>query len=498
MRARVGQPAVGTRTVSEAPNQLGDAEGHVKSEPRKDAAEVESDEASTRTNARNYPTGEPLRGPLATRRAPEKHTVADEPDRPTRASPAVGAPPSQRPLKLALRRRRRLRTGITQLSYVLVAFALGLALPQLSFWFTVSSARAVDFLLAVGIGMMTFIGVVYSLLFLVVQFGSTTFTPRLNLFRDAPIVWHAFGFYTGVIVFSLTAAFSIGKDTQTSGLVPIAVMLALLVTIALFRALQTAAFRSVQLAPTLAQIRKRGREVIAEIHPTVLETDAANSAPADGALPGEVKGAGHEVQWHGDSEVLQMIDVPRLVHVAKGANVVVELPLAPGDTVAAGSVLAVLHGDGGADGQLDEHVRKAMTLGLERTFEQDPRFALRILADIALRALSPAVNDPTTATEALDSIDSLLRILLTRDLGAGRITDPDGASRILYLLPDWDEYVGLALDEVIDSSSASTQARARIERLLADLITLAPRMRRDPLESRLLRMHVGEALHTSV
>ena len=375
-----------------------------------------------------------------------------------------------------------------------MAFALGLSLPQLSIWFTVSSARAIDFLLAVGIGMMTFIGVVYSLLFLVVQFGSTTFTPRLNLFRDAPIVWHAFGFYTGVIVFSLTAAFAIGKDTQTSGLVPIAVMLALLVTIALFRALQTAAFRSVQLAPTLAQIRKRGREVIAEIHPIGLETDVANTAPANGALPEEVSGPGHDVQWHGDSEVLQMIDVPRLVHVAEGADVVVELPLAPGDTVADGSVLAVVHGAGGADAKLDEHVRKAMTLGLERTFEQDPRFALRILADIAVRALSPAVNDPTTATQALDSIDSLLRALLQRDLGAGRITDPDGASRILYLLPDWDEYVGLAIDEVIDSSSASTQARARIERLLADLIALAPPTRRDPLESRLLRIHADEAL----
>ena len=196
--------------------------------------------------------------------------------------------------------------------------------------------------------------------------------------------------------------------------------------------------------------------------------------------------------WHGDSEVLQMIDVPRLVRVAEDADVVIELPLAPGDTVADGSVLAVVHGAGGADAKLDEQVLKAMTLGLERTFEQDPRFALRILADIALRALSPAVNDPTTATQALDSIDSLLRILLTRDLGAGRITDPDGTTRVVYLLPDWDEYVGLALDELINSSTVSTQAQARIEHLLADLIALAPPARRHPLESRLLQLHAGQ------
>jgi uncharacterized membrane protein len=68
----------------------------------------------------------------------------------------------------------------------------------------------IEALVAVGTGIVTFIGVVYSLLFLVVQFGTTTFTPRPNVFRDAPIVWHAFGYFAGIMVFSFTAAFSIG------------------------------------------------------------------------------------------------------------------------------------------------------------------------------------------------------------------------------------------------------------------------------------------------
>ena len=53
-------------------------------------------------------------------------------------------------------------------------------MPQIPFGFTVPSVRAVEALVAVGIGIVTFIGVVYSLLFLVAQFGTTTFTPRLN------------------------------------------------------------------------------------------------------------------------------------------------------------------------------------------------------------------------------------------------------------------------------------------------------------------------------
>ena len=63
---------------------------------------------------------------------------------------------------------------------MLAAVALGLAVPEIPIGFTVSSGRVIEALVAVGIGIVTFIGVVYSLLFLVVQFGTTTFTPRLN------------------------------------------------------------------------------------------------------------------------------------------------------------------------------------------------------------------------------------------------------------------------------------------------------------------------------
>ena len=102
-----------------------------------------------------------------------------------------------RRLGRGLRRRRRLRVGITQLFYVIVGVVLGLLIPHVLVGFTVPRAETVQMLFAVGAGLLTFIGVIFSLLFLVVQFGSTTFTPRLNLFYTSPIVWHAFGFYTG-------------------------------------------------------------------------------------------------------------------------------------------------------------------------------------------------------------------------------------------------------------------------------------------------------------
>ena len=74
-----------------------------------------------------------------------------------------------------------------------------------------------------------------------------------------------------------------------------------------------------------------------------------------------------------------------------------------------------------------------------RTIEQDPLFALRLLVDVAVRALSPAVNDPYTAVQSLDRIAQFLAVLGRRDLGEGRRGDHAGAVRLWYATPDWDD-----------------------------------------------------------
>jgi uncharacterized membrane protein len=126
-----------------------------------------------------------------------------------------------------------------------------------------------------------------------------------------------------------------------------------------------------------------------------------------------------------------------------------------------------------------------MRAGHERTFEQDPLMGLRLLADIALRALSPAVNDPTTAVQALDAVDSLLRPLATRALDVGRINDAHGTLRVVVPMPEWEDFVAVALDELIPLSAGSVHVHARIERLLEELLELAPPERHGSLRARL-------------
>jgi uncharacterized membrane protein len=102
-----------------------------------------------------------------------------------------------------------------------------------------------------------------------------------------------------------------------------------------------------------------------------------------------------------------------LLAAPQTADALIELCVGPGETIQDGQLVAIIRG---GDGISDRDVIGALAVGTERTFEQDPALALRVFADIALRALSPAINDPTTAVQVLDGIDSLLRVLATREL----------------------------------------------------------------------------------
>lgn len=378
----------------------------------------------------------------------------------------------------ALRRRRRLRAGILQLLYLLAAVALGFLAPKIHVGFMLPGNRAIELLLAVGAGTVTFIGLVFSLLFLVVQFGSTSYTPRLSLFRDSPVVWHAFAFFTAVIVYSFAAVLAIGRAEEASGLVPIIAALGVLGTVALYRLLQMRAFSSIQLGPILAEVERRGRRAIDELY--VEDFDPAELPPEeDAGLPaGELR----EVLWSRPAGVLQVVDVPALLRLVERTGARIEMRVGAGAALFEDAPIARVVG--GGEG-VDEAIRGALVVGVERTVEQDPAFAMRILADISLRGLSPAVNDPSTAVQALDATESLLRRLARKRLDIGRLRAPDGTIRLILVLRDWEEYVAVACDEVIAFCGSSPTVTARVRQLLGSLAAAVPAARREPLERRL-------------
>jgi uncharacterized membrane protein len=132
-------------------------------------------------------------------------------------------------------------------------------------------------------------------------------------------------------------------------------------------------------------VTKRGRQVIEGVYPDPLGEELP-SEPS----PAVSQASGRDVRWPKQQAVLQTINVPPLIRRAEQAGVVIQMRVAIGETVQENAVVATIYGEG--DAALSREVVKQLSVGTERTFEQDPALAFRVLADIALRALSPALN----------------------------------------------------------------------------------------------------------
>src|SRR6195952_575384 len=201
-----------------------------------------------------------------------------------------------------LRRRRRLRAGAVQFSGIAIGLLAGITLPKITGGPSVGSDRLVAVFAGVGGGLIALIGLIYTLLFLVVQFAATTHSPRLTMFRDSPLVWRGFGLFLGTFAFITTALLATGDQRNVTLLVPVIGFLLVLACLAMARALQLHALNSLQLAPILATVAKRGVEVIDELYPDLFESDIDSGATevAHESL-GELR---HGIRWVAPQAVL--------------------------------------------------------------------------------------------------------------------------------------------------------------------------------------------------
>src|SRR5271166_4433997 len=386
---------------------------------------------------------------------------------------AVMQPLADRPPGRFARPRRRLRASLVQLLCALAGLGLGLLLPRITFDSTVASTRVTEVLVAVGFGILGLVTVIFSLLFLVVQWAFSSLSPRLNLFRDDPIVWRTFAFAVGVFVFSVTTALVIGDQQKVSVIVPAVEVVAVLAALALIRTLQVKAFASIQLAPTLAAIAGQGRGILDDLYPRPCPTGRQAATP----LPPRLRA----ILWPHRQAILQQLDLGRLLAAADGTVIVLRAGV--GDTLQQGAPVADLHGGEVADAA----VLGGLVTGPERTFHQDPLFAFRLLADIAMRALSPAVNDPATAVQVLDTIESLLQALVSRDLDVAEVADDAGTVRVVLALPTREDYLRTALDDLLEAAGQSPMVLLRARTLLTALLNAAPPARQPPVTRRLHR-----------
>ncbi|WP_081615621.1 DUF2254 family protein [Nocardioides sp. Iso805N] len=380
------------------------------------------------------------------------------------------APPA--PTGRLLHARRQLRAELAQVVCALVGLGLGVLMPRLASGPGMQGSRLVEPLMTLGIGVIGVVSLIYSLLFGVVQWSASSFSPRLRLFRGDPLVWRTFALAIGVFVYCAAAALTSADQTHVSVLVPGVAIAGVLATVALIRQLQVRAFLSLQLAYVLEAVTTAGRAVIEDVYP-VRSAGRTNVVGRPLAPPALVR----TVTWSGRSEVVQQLDLLDLIDSAAEAGALVAFRVGVGETVHEGTPIADIHG-GDVPGDV---VRRAVVLGAERSFDQDPMLAIRLLADIALRALSPAINDPATAIDAIEATDGLLRALARRDIDVRDVTDSGGAIRIRLKLPTWDDYLRGALADLVPPAAPFEMVLVRLRRLLENLAEMVPPSAQDEL-----------------
>jgi uncharacterized membrane protein len=389
---------------------------------------------------------------------------------------------------------RRIRTRVARsiwiipAVYVIVALALAVLLVNwdvtspLQSPLDLSSSSASTALAALGSGMIAFTGFVTSVVLLVVQFGSSQFSPRfLRWFRDDPTIKHSLGTFFATFLFALVATALTGRGADD--VVPYRALLGALVlsvaSIGWFLALISHTSNNLRVAHVTQRVDAQARKVFDTVYPTGhTEVQAARAAvqELDGSDPVQ------ELRRDDVGMILVAVDRVALLRLAVDHDAVIELVAAVGDHVATGGLILRVYGRKPIP---HRRFRSGVFFGDERTIEDDPAFAIRLLVDVAIKALSPAVNDPTTAVQSIHRIEDVLRYASAKHLSVGVVTDSGNRARVIIPTPSWNDLVSLSLDEIRSFGADQYQIARRLRALLEDLLTDLPDERRPALQEQL-------------
>ena len=347
----------------------------------------------------------------------------------------------------------------------------------------VDGARAL--LSAIAGSMITFTGLVFSITIVTLQLTSSQFSPRvLRTFLRDRFNQLTLGVFIATFVYAMVVLRSVrGADDQLAPFVPqLGVNVAFLLVLAsvvVFLIYIHHITQSIRAANVISSIGAETRTLIERRHPLELnERDTAQRQPGDGQA-----GASRIITAARPGIVVAVDDV-MLARLAEDSASVVVLLRAIGEFLPAGAALLRVYGQRPPS---DEQLRAGIVLGEERSLDQDVGFGLRQLIDIADRALSPGVNDPTTAIQVIDQLHDLLRRLAIRPLAPLRRTTSDGRLAVFVPTPDFENYLVLAIDEIARWGSDAARVQNRLRGMLRDLHSAALPAHRAAIARQLLR-----------
>ncbi|WP_457033472.1 DUF2254 domain-containing protein [Kitasatospora sp. P5_F3] len=340
-----------------------------------------------------------------------------------------------------------------------------------------SATTASSVLSSVVGSMVALLGFVVTIGVLVIQQATGTLSPRyMRLWYRDRLQKAVLATFTGTFAFAYTLLRSIETDSVPNlgvTLAGVAVSVSLLLLLIYLNRF-THNLRPVAIADIVGRL---GEHVLGQAAAHLRSTAAPDGAPPTGGPVTSVRSE--------RGGVVQALDAPGLVLLGARHDCVLVLAASVGDFVEPGGSLVEVHG--GAPAPDPHRVADLLALGAERTIEQDPAFALRILVDIAIRALSPAVNDPTTAVQVLNHIEAFLHTVGRVGLRSHYVlADDRGLPRLVLPGRAWEEYLELAVTEIRDYGASSVQVCRRLRALLEGLLAALPDSCRPALRAELV------------
>ena len=340
----------------------------------------------------------------------------------------------------------------------------------------VDGARGV--LEAIAGGLITVTGVVFSVTIVALQLASTQFTPRVlrnfTADRGNQLVLGVFigtFTYTVLVLRTVRSAADGGEPFVPRVAVTLAVALVLVAIGFLIFYIDHSA-RSIQIAAILDRVARRTLRDVRRLFPEQIG-DADEAAPADARPPDRpsVTVAAESAGY------LQAVDGRSLFRLGEGRRLVIVMEPEIGDFVVPGQALASVSPPGQVDDAVFRQVRKAFLLGPERTPEQDVEFGIVEISDIAIKALSPGINDPTTAFRCIDRLSEILLEMGTRAPPRPWRTE-EGHVHYLARHPTFERAVGLAFDQIRHFGASNPGIVRKLLEVLTRLASLVPPPRR--------------------
>lgn len=349
---------------------------------------------------------------------------------------------------------------------------------ELLFGGSPEGARSV--LSSIATSTITVAGTVFSITIVALQLASSQLSPRVlrNFMRDR-LSQSVLGSLIGTFFYALLVlrAIRTGADGQDAFVPSLAVTLAIVLAVLAVAMLVYFIHhisRRIQVSTVVDSIARESLDAVRRERRG--EGDQRRGLAEALSLPQDLP-SGVPARASG---YLQLLDADGLVRVAVELDVVVRVELPPGDWVQEGVTLFSIWPSAAGSPTLTERLNEQVSLGAERSLEQDAAFGIRQLVDVAVKALSPGINDPTSARDCINRLTQLLDASLehrpqTKFAHEGRL-------RLVLTVRDFGDLVAIAFDELRHYAGSTPAVAVAMAEALATLRERADAEHRLPLE----------------